>query len=269
MRRTTSGKPDESRPLLWLLDEMAHIGRMQAIEDAVTLYRGYGIRLWFIFQSLEQLKICFGDKAGTVLDNIGTQQYYGITSYETAEQLSKRIGDETRVVLSTGDSDSTSHPTGTSAQPQSGSRSRSFNVNRSEICRRLLKPEELLTIDKNVCLIFHKNLPVVLGRLVKFYEAKEFRWSGTAAPRRLGLAATFMAMVTLAASTVCAGLLVAMATARYQPGQVRSMGQRPLSAAARSQAGVHARQAPVRRPAQRKAFRPRRRPDRSELIKIQ
>ncbi len=63
MRVITRGKPTEKNPVLWLLDEMAHIGQMRAIEDAVTLMRGMGMRLWFFFQSLDQLKTCFGDKA--------------------------------------------------------------------------------------------------------------------------------------------------------------------------------------------------------------
>jgi type IV secretion system protein VirD4 len=51
MRRTTRGAPTERNPVLWLLDEYAHIGHMRAIEDATTLMRGMGVRLWFIFQS--------------------------------------------------------------------------------------------------------------------------------------------------------------------------------------------------------------------------
>jgi type IV secretion system protein VirD4 len=76
MNRVTAGVPDESRKVYWLLDEFAHIGSMPAIEEAVTLKRGMGIRLWFIFQSLGQLKSCFGEKATEVLDNISTQQYF-------------------------------------------------------------------------------------------------------------------------------------------------------------------------------------------------
>src|SRR5262249_37429785 len=36
----------ERHPILFLLDEFAHLGRMQALEDAFTLMRGYGVRLW-------------------------------------------------------------------------------------------------------------------------------------------------------------------------------------------------------------------------------
>jgi type IV secretion system protein VirD4 len=181
MERVSRGVPDESRKTYWLLDEFAHIGSMPAIEEAVTLKRGMGMRLWFIFQSLGQLKTCFGEKATEILDNIGTQQYFGINSYETADELSKRIGDATIGITSVNTTKGDSQPTGPSANgPSPGSRSTSTSVTRSEIARRLLKPEEILTIDKNICLIFHKNLPVCLGRLVRYFDAVEFRrgWFG-------------------------------------------------------------------------------------------
>ena len=122
MARVTSGTPDESRKVLWLLDEMAHIGRIPAIENAVTLYRGMGMRLWFVFQSLGQLKTTFGDKASTILDNIGTQQYFGINSYETAEEISKRIGTATIGTASANSSTSSSRSTGTSNRKAATSR---------------------------------------------------------------------------------------------------------------------------------------------------
>jgi type IV secretion system protein VirD4 len=217
MRRATEGPPTEHRQILWLLDEMAHIGRMQVIEDAVTLYRGMGMRLWFIFQCLEQLNTCFGPKASSILDNIGTQQYFAIKSYQTAEALSQRIGDTTRAIASDNVSDSDSQPTGVTPQPQSGNRSRSTGITYSEISRRLVKPEEILTLDHSICLILHRNLPVVVGRLVRYFDAPEFRWGGSARPRRLGLAAAFLGCVTLATSTVFAALAVAATQPRRAP----------------------------------------------------
>src|SRR5207248_4934970 len=108
LRIITRGVPTEKNPVLFMVDECAHIGQMQALEDAVTLMRGMGIRMWLFFQSIEQLKKCFGDNAGTVLDNLATQQYMSITSYETAEAMSKRIGDETVVIRTEGDNRGTS-----------------------------------------------------------------------------------------------------------------------------------------------------------------
>jgi type IV secretion system protein VirD4 len=206
MRRSTRGF-GEQNPVLWLLDEMAHIGHMQVIEDAASLLRAKGVRLWFVFQSLRQLKECFGEKAGTVLDNIGSQQYFSINSMETARELSERIGDTTIAITSENDTTGDSHSTGSNAHQQGGNRSRSRSITHSEIARRLLKPEEVLTLPDDLTLIFHKNLPVIPARLVKYYNAPEFRrrWlgfgaRGTARPRRLGLVACFLAAVILLAS---------------------------------------------------------------------
>ncbi len=75
LRTITQGPPTEKNPVLFFLDEAAHIGKIRILENAVTLMRGMGIRLWFIFQSLHQLQECYGDKAKVILDNIDTQQY--------------------------------------------------------------------------------------------------------------------------------------------------------------------------------------------------
>jgi type IV secretion system protein VirD4 len=204
MRVITRGAPTEKCPVLWLLDEMAHIGHMRAIEDAVTLMRGMGMRLWFFFQSLDQLKTCFGEHAPTVLDNIGTQQFFGVNSYQTADDISKRIGDATIAIRSVNDTSSDSQPVGGSGPhgPPAGSRSSSRSVTSSDIARRLLKPEEILTLPNDVMLIFHKNLPVVTARLIKYFSAPEFRWGGSGKQRRLGLAAGVMAVFMLTASVL-------------------------------------------------------------------
>jgi type IV secretion system protein VirD4 len=270
MRRTTRGPVTERNPVLWLLDEMAHIGHMQAIEDAVTLMRGMGVRLWFIFQSLSQVKTCFGEKAQTVLDNCGTLQFFAVNSYETAEEISKRIGDTTIAISSVNDTTGHSHPTGFSAQPQSSNRSDSRSVTHSEIARRLLKPEEVITLSPEVCLIFHKHLPVVVGRLVRHYNSPEFRWGGTAAPRRLGIAAGILAAFTLAASTMISAVALAVVPPprRGRPPVGRSIGRAPVAAAHAQPAVTHAK-APVR-PARRPNSRQHRRPGPSgHLIKIE
>ena len=219
MRRITVGVADETRPVLWLLDEMAHIGHMQIIEDAVTLMRGMGIRLWFIFQSFAQIKTCFGEKAAAVVDNIGTWQFFGISSYETAEEISRRIGEATISVASDNTTTGSSYSTGGAAQQHSGNRSTGRSITWSQTARRLIKAEEVLTLNSETVLLFHKNLPVIVARLVKYFNAPEFRkrWNGTrgsAAPRRLGLATAIMASVILGISTLFANVALTVASTR-------------------------------------------------------
>lgn len=177
LRATTRGTPTEKHPVLFLLDEAAHLGRIRLLEQAVTLMRGYGIRLWFFFQSLNQVKACYGEQASTILDNIDTQQFFGINCLETAEAISKRIGDATITVASRGESSNYSRPVGSSfgQAPQQASHSSGTSVTYSEMARRLLFPDEILRLPEDTSLLFHRNVPVVLATLLKYYEEPSLR----------------------------------------------------------------------------------------------
>jgi type IV secretion system protein VirD4 len=207
MRASTHGA-DERNPVLWLLDEVAHIGSIKVLEEAVTLYRGMGTRLFFFFQSLGQMKACFGEGAETILDNIGTQMYFGIKSYESAEAVSKQIGEATISTTSYNWNRSRSRSvggTGANASPPVNI-SEGTSSTRSDMARRVFKPEEILTMGEETALILHRNLPVAVARLLKYYEAPEFRRGGTGKPRRLnplaaGIAAAFALLVSCVLTT--------------------------------------------------------------------
>ena len=186
---------------------------MQALEDAVTLQRGAGIRVWLFFQSMAQLKKCFGDNADTVLDNLNSQQYMSINSYATADEISKRMGEATVAVRSGGGSSGSSWPVGASLNnPRSRNSGSSFNT--SEAARRLLKPEEVLCLDEEVVLIFHKNLPVIPARRIRYYRDKAFRRGGTGKSRGLGLGGALAACSALLVTFICSLPLLALDTAR-------------------------------------------------------
>jgi type IV secretion system protein VirD4 len=176
IRAITRGKPTEKNPVMFFLDEAAHIGKIRVLEQAVTLMRGMGIRLWFFFQSYHQLKECYGEKYKVFLDNIDTQQYFGTASYEVADELSKRSGDTTIPITASGDNTGRTHQE--SSSPQGGSSSTSFstgrNTNYSDITRRLFKPEEILMFPKEVALVFHRNVPVILSYLIPHTEYSEY-----------------------------------------------------------------------------------------------
>jgi type IV secretion system protein VirD4 len=147
IRTITRGRADERHPVLFLIDEAAHMGRMQIFEDAVTLMRGYGIRIFFAFQSVNQVQKVYVDNAQTILDNLNTQMYFGVNSFEGAEHVSKLIGDCTIQTTSLNDSRSQSNPTGmgTGREPAQGNASTSTSVTTNETGRRWIKPEEIRT----------------------------------------------------------------------------------------------------------------------------
>src|SRR3546814_9479946 len=54
-----------ARPVLFLLDEFAALGRLEPVERAMGLMAGYGIQLWPILQDVHQLRALYERRAGT------------------------------------------------------------------------------------------------------------------------------------------------------------------------------------------------------------
>lgn len=263
MRRITK-RADESTQVLWLLDEAAHLGKLPAVEDAATLMRGMGIRLWLFYQSLDQLKTAFGDKANIVLGNIGTQQYFSVNDFTTADELSKRIGDATVASRSRQRGTSNSSPVGGNRKdgPPPGSVGSNDSETVSEIARRLLKPEEIMVLPEDTALIFHKNMSVLPVRLPRYFAAAEFKGRRCGRQRGLGLAASLMAGVTLLASLIFTSLTTSIGTPRMPslPSLPAMKREGPAELDALSDdmllMEIHRMQAPLSRQRRRRPVRP-------------
>jgi type IV secretion system protein VirD4 len=228
LRIITRGKPTERNPVLFLVDEAAHIGKMQALEDAVTLMRGMGIRLWFFWQSIDQMKKCFSDNAGTVLDNLATQQFFGITSDETNEIVSKRIGDETRLIVTEGGNTGISSPIGGDGRGGS-TRSGGTSYNTSEIARRLLKSEEIRTLSEQKLIVFHKNNHVIICDKIRYYADPAFRKRGifqrygTGRTPGLGLDSLVLGLLVLAIACLVTLFVASLSTRQGGGAAIRQV----------------------------------------------
>ena len=207
LRAVAMGGANERNPVLFLLDEVGHIGHIQALEDAVTLLRGYGIRLWFFFQSLGQVTECLGEHAQTFLDNIGTQQFFGINAYDSAEALSKRLGDTTIANESFNSTSGRSRSYG--GKDQDGRNvSTGDGVTISEMGRALARPDEITRCPEDMAWIFHENLPPIRARLLRYYDAPEFRRGGTGRSRRQGFASFLWSLCILILGTLFAAFAI-------------------------------------------------------------
>lgn len=127
----TSDKPKFNT--LFLLDEFAQLGRMPAIEDAISLVRGYGARFWLFVQDLSQLKGVY-PKWQTFLAN-SAKQFYGTSDFETAKYVSDMLGQTTIQFRTVGDSS-------TSALQGGGSSGTSSSQQLTG--RSLLTPDEVM-----------------------------------------------------------------------------------------------------------------------------
>ena len=210
LRLTTKHGATEKNPVLFIIDEAAHLGKMEVLQNALTLMRGYGIRIWLFFQSLDQMKVCYGEHASVMLDNLATQQFFGINSLDTADHLSKRLGDTTILVETRNGGTSRSRPTRSGPQEGAGSTTTSHGYNLAEQGRRVIRPEEWLVLPESVAIIFHKARVPIVAEMVRYFNAPEFANGGTGQGRGLGVPALAASILLLAASLGFAGLMLAL-----------------------------------------------------------
>lgn len=157
-QRPQEGSPALREPTLFLLDEFAALGRLEALERAMGLMAGYGLQLWPILQDLSQLRALYGARANTFVANAGVLQTFGVNDYETAKALSQLMGQMTTSYATTshrpGDPSSTTHQlTG----------------------RDLLTPDEIMQMSPHLQLLRLQGRPMILARKLRYHADPEFR----------------------------------------------------------------------------------------------
>lgn len=162
----------KGKSCLMLLDEAGQLGHMPALDQGLTLLRGMGLKLAFFFQSLGQLKQSFRDREAVLLDNT-EHVYFGTQSLETAEKISKQLGQTTIVVESANEGGSRSWSEGLAPQ-NAGQSSRNDGRSWQEVGRALMTPEEILTCPPSALFAFLKGVPPLLLSRILYYSDPAF-----------------------------------------------------------------------------------------------
>jgi type IV secretion system protein VirD4 len=153
-----------------LLDEVAQLGEMEALEKGVTVLRGYGVRFWYIIQSLSQLEVAYpGARYKTLLASFPIQQFFGISDPETAKYVSAYIGKETAASPNFQGTTTTSTTGGPNSSRTSGT---SQGTSYGAIEKDLVKPEEVLRC-KGVIILRQGEQAILASRLT-YYSDPEY-----------------------------------------------------------------------------------------------
>jgi type IV secretion system protein VirD4 len=80
------------RPTLFVLDELGQLGTMEEVRVAVTLLRGYGMRVMMLVQSHAQLRRAYSDYE-TLIENCGVIATFGHNSRSMSVQMADALGD--------------------------------------------------------------------------------------------------------------------------------------------------------------------------------
>jgi type IV secretion system protein VirD4 len=157
----SSSPPSERAPVLMLLDEQAKLGGMEIIKSSAATLRGRNVRIWSVFQDLNQLKSLYPDAWETFLANAGIIQVMGVNDSVTAEYFSKKIGNTGDMVPS----QSTSSNYGESQAGKSYGGGSSSSSSMQSV--PFMTAQALYEMPRNRCLSFLQGLayPIVGERL--------------------------------------------------------------------------------------------------------
>lgn len=145
--------------LLMLLDEFPQLGKLETFETSMGVIAGYGIKALIICQSVMQINKIYGKDNG-IISNCEVQVYYAPNDQETAELLSKTLGEETR--------ENKSRTVGTALI--SLDKSRTYN----EMARRLMTPDEIRGMAPQREIVIKSKLRPVLANKITWYDNPDF-----------------------------------------------------------------------------------------------
>jgi type IV secretion system protein VirD4 len=174
LRTLVAAGEDRHRRCLFLLDELPSLGKLDTLSQALTQYRKFGLRAVLVAQALAQLQQQFPEgQHATVLAQCD-QIYVGIRDYQTAEEVSKRLGTRTAVTIR----EDGNVGGGTSESGQDSSRSFNWGSSwgESETGQPLLRPEQILGMGTDTAIVCLQNLPPLRVRMCPFY--RDNAWAG-------------------------------------------------------------------------------------------
>lgn len=144
----------------FLMDEFGNYVAIEGFGNMMTVARSRGIFFHLFIQSFSQLVKVYGKEiAELIKDNCLLWIYLKTASYETANEISKKLGNYT----TTSDSKSNSY-----TKYQSGSNSESVNL----ISRPLLTEEEIIRINSPEAIVMITGMYPYLVKLQDFSQYK-------------------------------------------------------------------------------------------------
>lgn len=143
-------------PVCFMLDELATLGHLQAVENAVGLAAGYGIQLVTVFQDVAQMRDLYKGRWASFVGNAGVRAVFSLDDYETAHYWSQFMGGRLF--------ETTSH--------QQDIYGMTKGQSKGETMRPLRSPERLmLEFSKDKMLVLPQgSRPIVSGRVAYFND---------------------------------------------------------------------------------------------------
>jgi type IV secretion system protein VirD4 len=160
------GKDAEAAPshhrLLLMLDEFPALGRLDFFETSLAFLAGYGVRVFLIAQSLNQIEKAYGEH-NAILDNCHVRIAFATNDERTAKRISDALGTATEQ---------------RAMRNYAGHRLAPWlahvMVSRQETARALLTPGEVMQLAPTDELVLISGHPPIRAKKLRYYEDRQF-----------------------------------------------------------------------------------------------
>jgi type IV secretion system protein VirD4 len=142
-------------PVCFMLDELATIGHLEIVENAVGLSAGYGVQLVNVFQDVAQMRDLYKGRWASFVSNAGVKAIFSLNDYESAHYWSQTLGN--RIF------ETKSQQQDLYGLPKSQSK--------GETMRPLITPDKLMALfAKEKMLVLPEGSPAIITERVAYFH---------------------------------------------------------------------------------------------------
>lgn len=156
---TAQGSSPLKYPVTLILDEFTNFGRIAGFDEKISIIRHRGIGVTLGFQAMDKFRETYGrEVSNTIMANLGTRIFLRPNDYETADLVSKQLGQKThyeRKINSTG------------------------NIVETEVGVPLMAPAEVMRLDLSKAILF---TPSTAPLKIPFYQWVDHKEAYTLPP---------------------------------------------------------------------------------------
>lgn len=150
-------------PMLLMMDEFPTLGYMEIFVTAIAKIRSYGVRIFIITQSNNQIEDVYGPRH-PFTSNCTVRVYYTPNDNPTAESISAALGTRTQV-----------HQQKTYTGHRFVPMLLHMMVADQEVARALLTPGEVLTFGNEEAIIFVTGCHPIRARKLRYFDDQKLR----------------------------------------------------------------------------------------------
>lgn len=158
---------------LFILDEFAHLGELEAVKTAYGVGRGAGIKLWAILQSLSQLDDIYGEHGReNLIANSGVIELFRTFDPTACEYFSRMSGEQYVTMASLNESLASSEESSFFGNSAAHQPSLTKGTTYSQELRKRLLPSAIAGLGANYKLVFRRDSED--AQRIPFSEAPRF-----------------------------------------------------------------------------------------------